>query len=594
MSDSKNNGSNTSHRLHTNIKLLKKSSLNSLNSIGLTKSLDIEIDNNQDNDDQINNNDTSNRINKMKTDVKEVNDIGNSWINWRKSSINSINKPSIEDITKDNKDINVTSSWSFWNNNNKTLTTSVTPKDYPQEEIIATNKILQSIPDAALFEPHEIDSSSLPSNIEFNNNDKDKVVPNFNESLPIYSTKDTIINSYNRLKHSIGLSTNDPIHLYRTNESNHHHYHHHHGIKKILIIGVHGFFPTKMIRPIIGEPTGTSLKFINEVEKSIWKWIKSCQITDEIKIQKIALEKEGKILDRVDFFYKILQNWKEEIINSDYIYIAAHSQGCPVSIILLAKLIKSFLHNNNNQKITLLAMAGINNGPFYGLIDQNFVIKAYSTFENDSLKELFSFQKLDSENSQIYLESLTILLDFNVKIIFIGSINDQLVPLYSSNCLHIRHPNIYRATFIDGNSNTPEFVTRTISIANHLHNLGLSDHGVIKEISNVLAGPLTGGGHSKIYQSSSVYDLALQFTLYTTDLPYKIPIKLKPYSIDQLGLNPYHLPWCMRGMLFEVRDNFINGNEEILKLFKEFENWNPNSKLLKDMKYRLNGLRSKL
>lgn len=167
-----------------------------------------------------------------------------------------------------------------------------------------------------------------------------------------------------------------------------------------------------------------------------------------------------------------------------------------------------------------------------------------------------------------------------------------MVPLYSSTCLFAQHPNIFRATFIDQDSRTPEFITRIVSIANNLNNLGFDDHGIIKEISASLAGTLTCGGHSRIYNEGQVYDLGIKFALETTDIAVDTPVIYKPYQVDQLGSNPYHLPWCMRGLLFETSVQL--GKEQIHALFKEFEEWEPETKQLKDVKYRLNGLKSKL
>ena len=40
-----------------------------------------------------------------------------------------------------------------------------------------------------------------------------------------------------------------------------------------------------------------------------------------------------------------------------------------------------------------------------------------------------------------------------------------------------------------------------------LRNLGLSDHGLIRELSSPLAGSLYGGeGHSRIYDDGAVYE----------------------------------------------------------------------------------------
>lgn len=437
-------------------------------------------------------------------------------------------------------------------------------------------------------------------------------------------------------------------------------------IKKILIIGVHGFFPTRMIRPLIGAPKGTSLKFANEAEKAIIRYcIENGLISDDescnVSIQKIALEKEGKIFDRVEFFTEILHSWQKELNEADFIFVASHSQGCVVSIILLAKLIKmGILKDPIKKRIGILGMAGINNGPFYG-VDKSFFVKAYSAIEHESMTELFELTKFTSQQSLVYKESTQIIINANVKICFIGSINDQLVPLYSALASHIFHPNIYRACYIDHSSQTPLFVQKLVSLCCQLQNLGYFDNNVLKELSTVLAGPLTGGGHSKIYNDGKVYDLGVKFVLDTDDIvipptqssklltkdfPYpfelnkvnsktnlvtsgvgtygpidhideveelvKVPITnhvyIKEYNVGKIGTNPFILPWCLRGLIFNIEKNWPNNNklltvdngddlgkngyDEISELYGLFENWKPESKLLKDLKFRLNGIRA--
>ncbi|KAG7665762.1 uncharacterized protein J8A68_000782 [[Candida] subhashii] len=393
-------------------------------------------------------------------------------------------------------------------------------------------------------------------------------------------------------------------------------------IKKILIIGVHGFFPTKMIRPIIGAPQGTSLKFANEAEKAIIRYCIENQLISEnesnVSIQKIALEKEGKIFDRVEFFSQILGDWQKELNQADFIFIASHSQGCVVSIILLARLIKmGILRDSIHKRIGILGMAGINNGPFYGA-DKSLFMKAYSAIEHDSLIELFEFNKFNSELSMIYKQSMRIIINHNVKLCFIGSINDQLVPLYSALASHVFHPNIYRACYIDYSSNTPPFVQKLVSLCCQLLNMGYFDNNVLKELSISLAGPLTGGGHSKIYNDGKVYDLGVKFVLDTDDiiipskgieeeliLPQTNQLYIKEFNVGKLGTNPYILPWCLRGLLFNIEKNWPkrnikceydqkchkNGYEEINELYEIFNQWKPETKLLKELKFRLNGLR---
>lgn len=110
-------------------------------------------------------------------------------------------------------------------------------------------------------------------------------------------------------------------------------------VKKAIAIGVHGLFPANYLRPMIGQPTGTSIKFANHCADSIRRWADSHGCED-CEIEKIALEGEGKIGERVENLWKLLLNWIDHIRNADLIIIACHSQGVPVSIMLLAKLIE--------------------------------------------------------------------------------------------------------------------------------------------------------------------------------------------------------------------------------------------------------------
>lgn len=390
-------------------------------------------------------------------------------------------------------------------------------------------------------------------------------------------------------------------------------------IKRILVIGVHGFFPTKMIRPLIGNPTGTSSKFANEAEKAIIRYCVENDMMSEtdardMSIRKIALEKEGKIFDRIAFFLEVLTKWQVELNEADCIFFAAHSQGCVVSIILLARLInEGILKNASHKKLGILGMAGVNNGPFYG-VDKSLFMKAYSTFEHDSMLELFELTKFNSPQSIAYKDAIKTIIAMNCKICFIGSIDDQLVPLYSALASHIYHPNIYRACYIDQSAKAPQFVTRLVLLCLQLQNLGYFDNGVIKELSAVLAGPITGGGHSKIYNDGKVYDLGVKFLLDTSDIvqpvkdenydttPAESHVHVKEYNVSKLGTNPFILPWCLRGLLFNVEKNWrLNGTkseehpsgaEEVKKLYDLYDSWRADTKIYKELKFRLNGIRT--
>jgi hypothetical protein len=209
----------------------------------------------------------------------------------------------------------------------------------------------------------------------------------------------------------------------------------------------------------------------------------------------------------------------------------------------------------------------------------------------------------------------------------------------SSTLATLTHPYVYRAVFVDGRLHASNFLTHLVAFALKLRNLGVSDHGLIRELSPSLAGSLYGGeGHSRIYDDAAVYTLALRFVLETTDLPTPVsgavpstdsaarqrssrggppdsvsaanslrrgsisasslpgiaPI-MANYEIPASGsnANPYFLPWALRG-IFEEEIVKTDMQDEVGDLIAEFEEWKPSSKILKDVRFRLEGVRSKL
>ncbi|SPO02932.1 related to Rotein of unknown function [Cephalotrichum gorgonifer] len=354
-------------------------------------------------------------------------------------------------------------------------------------------------------------------------------------------------------------------------------------IKKALAIGIHGLFPASYLKPIIGQPTGTSLRFANLSAEAIRRWADS-NGHEDCEIEKIALEGEGKIFDRVNNLWTLLLNWIEDIRHADLIIIACHSQGVPVSVILLAKLIDFGIIKN--AKIGVCAMAGVTLGPFPDY-------KSSMGMFMGAAAELWELANPASEVSQRYEAALKEVLDYGARITFIGSIDDQLVPMESAVCSPATHPYIYRAVFIDGRIHAPDFIAHLVGFALKLRNLGVSDHGLIRELSIPLAGSLYGGeGHSRIYFDDRVYDLAVSHALETTDVPAKTAPTFEKHG-GVSSPNPYHLPWVMRGLLEEdfVKTELLSETDELLR---QFDAWKPTTKALKDVKYRLEAVRSKL
>ncbi|KAG6015363.1 hypothetical protein E4U54_003635 [Claviceps lovelessii] len=352
-------------------------------------------------------------------------------------------------------------------------------------------------------------------------------------------------------------------------------------IRKAIAIGVHGLFPATYLRPMIGQPTGTSLRFANLCAEAIRRWT-DAHGSPDCEIEKVALEGEGRISDRVDNLWRLMLNWIDHIRNADLIIMACHSQGVPVSIMLLEKLID--LGIITDAKIGVCAMAGVSMGPFP---------EYKSSILMGSAAELWEFGNPQSANSQRFEASLKRVLDYGARVTFIGSIDDQVVPMESAVYSPASHPYIYRAVFIDGRIHAPDFIAHLVGFALKLRNLGVTDHGLVRELSIALAGSLySGEGHSRLYYDPAVYDLAICHALETTSTPSPIPCEVAPRE-GLSSTNPYVLPWIMRGMLEEdfVKTELSSETEELLR---QFDDWKPSSKALKDVKYRLEAVRSKL
>lgn len=104
--------------------------------------------------------------------------------------------------------------------------------------------------------------------------------------------------------------------------------------------------------------------------------------------------------------------------------------------------------------------------------------------------------------------------------------------------------------------------------------------------------PLITQYHLSVLTCFLPYSLAVFHALETTDLT-KAP-RCEIHKFEGLAQpNPYHLPWIMRGLLEE---EFVKTelNSETAELLRQFDDWRPTTKALKDVKYRLEAVRSKL
>ncbi|KAK4684890.1 hypothetical protein P7C73_g5274, partial [Tremellales sp. Uapishka_1] len=306
-------------------------------------------------------------------------------------------------------------------------------------------------------------------------------------------------------------------------------------VKRVVVVGVHGWFPAKMLNSVIGEPTGTSSKFTSMMGQAVRNFFEEKGIAEsDIRLTLIPLEGEGTIEHRVDKLYKAyLSNpaWINDLRRSDVIFFAAHSQGCIVTTHLISRLIAQghirTLHNREavsrcewafgpvgllpperprrgkrdesaereeggRQKVAMLAMCGVHLGPLYSISTSTVIQPYLQWFENAAARELFEFQDTASAVSRAYQSALAMILDNEVKVLLLSSLNDQVVPIYGSSFSAATHPLLLRALFVDGASYTAsDFMTNLLCFAFMLRNAGIDDQGLVGHLSEATAGSLT-------------------------------------------------------------------------------------------------------
>lgn len=216
--------------------------------------------------------------------------------------------------------------------------------------------------------------------------------------------------------------------------------------KRCLAIGVHGYVPAPYLRTVLGQPTGTSLKFSTMAAKAIHRWAEDHGY--HCDVEKISLEGEGRIADRVDLLWKLLLRWMEEIRKAEFIMFACHSQGAPVTIMLVAKLIA--FGCLDAARVGICAMAGVNLGPFPDY---------KSRWIGGSAGELFDFANPTTKVSKEYEMALKTCLEFGVRITYVGSIDDQLVSLEVCDC-----PCMVTFAFSDWKDLSPRYLTRFLTL----------------------------------------------------------------------------------------------------------------------------------
>ncbi|ORX41699.1 hypothetical protein BCR36DRAFT_375077 [Piromyces finnis] len=316
--------------------------------------------------------------------------------------------------------------------------------------------------------------------------------------------------------------------------------------KKIVILGVHGWFPKRSIQKMFGDPTGTSVKFCQEMAYSVITYFNDLgiDITNE-NIVQIPLSGEGMVENRVNMLYAQLEKRMDEVRSADIVLVSAHSQGTPVSVFILNRLLENKEIDPERQTVGMLSMAGIHHGPI-PVMRENFIVKFVFNSNDvndlaarDSGEELFRFNDPHERITKYYHAALFNVLNSGVRICAVGSWFDQVVPLYSATIQGINHPNLYRAIYVERKDYNDDFFTKLIEFIMKLRNHGITDYGLLIHLSDLIIGSFVHGtqGHSTIYESDNVYKLLLSWITTSKASTKRIPYN-KFFDQTQLcGIN---------------------------------------------------------
>lgn len=234
-------------------------------------------------------------------------------------------------------------------------------------------------------------------------------------------------------------------------------------------------------------------------------------------------------------------------------------------------------------------MCGIFQGPFLHL--KGSIASSYiHYFETSAARELFLFQSSDTDISLAHQTAYRRVLAAGAKYVHVGSVDDNVVPLYSALFSSAAHPSILRAVYVDTAKYPPtDFLIQLIVLCVAIRNCGFHDHNLLSLLSASVAGSLyTGAGHWMLYDEPAVYSLATRYLFETysprTSGAQDIPLVTMPHAPQRW--NPYELPWGLRGLLEDhvIRHFFA---KDIGAVIRAYAAWQPTSRPLKELQWRL-------
>ncbi|RDX43370.1 hypothetical protein OH76DRAFT_1361312 [Lentinus brumalis] len=383
---------------------------------------------------------------------------------------------------------------------------------------------------------------------------------------------------------------------------------------RVVVIGVAGWSPGAVTRTLAGGLPSSSSKFVNMTVHALE------QFADEngFKFKKITpmpLEGDGTIRKKVSRVYNhLLDNdeWMEDLHAADVIFVASHSQGGVVSTHLIDRLIEdghiltsrsvdtlaktaasiaaggaASAPTGQAQRVCLLSLCGVHLGPLRYLRTSSLLQPYFQYVENASARELFEFQDTESKLSQNYAGALRNILEHGTKVVYIASLNDQVVPIYSGVFTAASHPRILRALYIDSDAyHSSDFLSNLLILLIRIRNAGLSDRGLLAHLSEATAGTLSGIGHSTAYEEPATYSLAVKYFFMTNEgTNSDAELVINPFNAVE-EQNDYEIPWLLRDMIADPKiAHFFS--REFAQLRDAFDDWQPKTTILREVKKKL-------
>lgn len=352
-------------------------------------------------------------------------------------------------------------------------------------------------------------------------------------------------------------------------------------IRKAVVITVHSFMPSKLVKLLVGQNTGTAVQMAQMALEAVARWLGPGCVIDTI-----ALDGQGPIAQRTEASLALLSNWAAEVAASDFVYVVGNSAAAPLAAAVLSGMYTHpGLEAVAHKKVGFLSLAGAMLGPGADR-DAAVVIRAYTSGENEVINELFELQKPRSAASVRLADQMRHLCMRNVKITMAAALGDQLVSLLSALANNVRHPNIYRCVFSDTHADVPPFMTKLVSLILTMVNVGKGDLNLVAELGEQLQGSkVTVGSHGRILRADSVYDMGVRFALETTSLVYPVEVEMVRAAVFSGEGNLFHMPWNLRGLINDLLQVRHIENLRLLRdLVTEVRAWEPSSSKWKEIK----------